>query len=172
MIEIARQRAPRAQFRQESFLTAELPPCAVVTSIGEIFNYLFDGRNSASALDKLFARVHRALAPGGVFLFDGAVSGRAGKTGMTSAARQGEDWACLFTAQEDSRRQILTRDITTFRKVGDLYRRDFESHMLRLFDRRQVLAQLRACGFRARTVPAYGPQPFPHGYLAIAARKA
>src|SRR5262245_16914733 len=41
MIDIARQRVPKAQFQVGSYLKAELPPCVAVTSIGECLNYLF-----------------------------------------------------------------------------------------------------------------------------------
>jgi SAM-dependent methyltransferase len=43
MIDLARRRAPRAEFRVGSFLDADIPPCAAVTAIGECFSFLFDG---------------------------------------------------------------------------------------------------------------------------------
>ena len=69
-LKIARQRAPKATFHHESFVRAELPVCAAVTAVGEVFNFLFDPQNSPAALAKVIKRVHRALAPGGLFLFD------------------------------------------------------------------------------------------------------
>ncbi|HEX3724733.1 MAG TPA: methyltransferase domain-containing protein [Pirellulales bacterium] len=171
MIELARRRVPKGEFRQQSFLSAELPSCVAVTAMGEIFNYKFDQRNSAAEMRRMFARVHAALAPGGIFVFDGATPDRAGKSGQTSGYTQGDDWACLFTATEDRRQNLLTREITSFRRVGRLFRRDHEVHRLRLFNRRELLAQLRTLGFRARTVTGYGVQPFPPGYVGIVARK-
>src|SRR5262252_1578743 len=70
MIELARRRVPEAQFRVGSFLRARLPRCVAVTALRECFNYLFDQANSGEALAGLFARVHRALRPGGVLIFD------------------------------------------------------------------------------------------------------
>ena len=171
MIDISRRRVPTAKFVACSFLEADLPPCIAVTAIGEIFNYAFDGANSARELAKLFGRVYDALLPGGVFVFDGAEPGRAGKSGQTRNFTEGEDWACLFTAQEDRRRKTLTREITSFRKVGKHYRRDHETHVLRLFDRRQILAQLRSHGFRVRTLDSYGSMSFPPGYVGVVAHK-
>src|SRR5438067_1015248 len=39
MIALARKRAPRATFRNESYLKTVLPRCDAVTSLGECFNY-------------------------------------------------------------------------------------------------------------------------------------
>jgi SAM-dependent methyltransferase len=171
MIELARSRVPSGRFVAQSFLDARLPRCVAVTAIGEIFNYAFDSANSSRELAKLFARVYQALSPGGVFVFDGAEPGRGGPTGQTRNFTEGDDWACLFSAHEDRKRKLLTREITSFRKVGNTYRRDHETHVLRLFDRRQMLAHLRACGFRVQTVKGYGEMPFPAGYVGIVARK-
>src|SRR5215469_14060460 len=46
MIRLARRKAPGAKFRTASLLSAELPPCAAVTAIGECVNYAFDPSNS------------------------------------------------------------------------------------------------------------------------------
>ena len=70
MIEIARNRVPRAEFRVESLLRARLPECGAVTSLGECVNYLFDRSNTIRRLRRLFDRVFAALRPGGVFVFD------------------------------------------------------------------------------------------------------
>ena len=70
MIAIARQRVPEATFRTASFLDGNFPPCAAITSLGECFNYLFDERTNRTSLCRLFRRAHRALQPGGLFLFD------------------------------------------------------------------------------------------------------
>lgn len=171
MLELARRRAPRAEFRQASFLDVEFPPCAAVCSTGEIFNYLFDARNGAARLKKLFKQVHQALEPGGLFFFDFATPGRVAG-GRTSAFRQGDDWACLFSAEEDARRGTLTRDITTFRRVGELFRRDHETHRLKLFKKSELSQWLRDLGFRARSLASYGEYQFPPGYASFAARKA
>jgi SAM-dependent methyltransferase len=171
MVALAQQRVPRGEFRQESFVTAALLPCVAVTAIGEVFNYLFDARNTRARLVKLFRRIYDTLPRGGLFVFDVATPGRAGKSGRQRNYSQGTDWACLFTAEEDRERQILTRQITSFRKVGELYRRDHEVHRLRLLNRSELSAQLRDIGFRVRTLSGYGPLRFPTGYVGFVARK-
>jgi SAM-dependent methyltransferase len=56
MIALARVRAPAAEFRVGSFVSADLPPCVAVTAIGEVLNYGFDAANDAAARAGLFAR--------------------------------------------------------------------------------------------------------------------
>lgn len=171
MIDRARRRVPQGDFRQASFLDADLPPCSAVMALGEVFNYLFDGRNTQATLRRLFRRIHKALLPQGLFVFDIAEPGRAGKGGHTRGYAEGPDWACLFAAEEDRVRKTLMRTITTFRQAGECYRRDHEVHRLRLLDRAQVLAQVREAGFRARVLRSYGAWRFPPGWVGIVTGK-
>jgi len=53
-----------------SLLRVALPACDAVASIGECLNYAFDRKAGKTELAALFARVNRALRPGGVFIFD------------------------------------------------------------------------------------------------------
>ena len=171
MVELSRRRVPHGTFRQASILDAEFPACVAVTAVGEIFNYLFDPRNSPAALNRVFRRVHAALSPGGWFLFDAALPGRV-PDGSRRNFTAGNDWACLYEAVEDPRRKLLTRRITTFRKIGNAYRRDYEVHRQRLYERRELLAPLRRLGFRVRALPGYVDLTFPPGYAAFLARKS
>lgn len=170
MVQLARQRAPQAEFHCQSFLTARLPRCVAVAAIGEIFNYLFDGRNRLPRLHALFGRVHRVLLPGGLFLFDVATVGRE-PTGTRRSFREGDGWSCLFEATEFPKRKQLERRIITFRQVGKTFRRDDEIHRLRLYDRHELIQPLRDLGFRVSILPSYGKLPFPPGYLSVLARK-
>jgi SAM-dependent methyltransferase len=172
MLDIARQRAPSAYFRQESILKTELPPCVAVAAIGECFNYLFDKDNTQQALYELLRRIHRSLEPGGLLVFDVAEPGRVPGSGPQRTHTEGEDWAVLVTAEEDRKNRLLTRRITTFRKVGELYRRDQEIHWLRLVARSELLKQLRGLGFEVRVLEGYGQLKFPPGYVGFLACKA
>lgn len=170
MVALSAARVPGGEFRCASFLDAPLPNCPVVTAVGEIFNYLFDERNSLASLKKLFRRVYGALDPGGVFLFDVALVGRIpGDQRRTYTEQDG--WACLYEGQEDRQRKTLTRFITTFRREGDGYRRDQEVHRLRTYERAELLAPLRQTGFRVRTLRGYDDLAFPPGYLAFLCTK-
>jgi hypothetical protein len=119
----------------------------------------------------LFRRVHDALLPDGLFLLDVAGPGRAPGPEPRRGYAEGEDWAVFFTIEEDRVRRRLTRRITTFRKEGDLYRRDAEVHEQRLFPPSEVAGLLRAVGFRARTLSGYGEKKFPPGLAGFLARR-
>jgi SAM-dependent methyltransferase len=171
MIALARTRVPAGEFRWESFVTAALPKCSAVTAIGEVFNYLFDGKNTRSRLANVFGRVYAALEPGGLFLFDIAEPGRTGPTRRRRNFSEGADWACLFSAAENEARTTLTRQITSFRKIGSGYRRTGEIHRLRLYKRSAVKARLRGIGFRVRTLRAYSDFRFAPGWVGLLATK-
>jgi SAM-dependent methyltransferase len=170
MIRLARRRVPQARFECASLLDVRLPPCDAVTSLGECVGYLFDRKNNKRELDKLFSRVYEALRPGGLFIFDVAQPGR-GKAGSPRRGWQGEDWAVLVEVEEDSREQRLTRRMTSFRRVGKLYRRSEETHRLQLYRGTELARQLRRLGFRVRLRRGYGSMPLGHGWVALVARK-
>jgi SAM-dependent methyltransferase len=169
MIEIARKRVPGGEFRTGSLLRVKLPRCEAVTALGECFNYLFDETNSIDQLRHLFHRVYSTLKPGGVLVFDIAEPGR-GK-GPRQKHRQAKDWAVLVEVDEDVKTNRLTRRITTFRKRDKSYVRDEEIHVLQLYKRSAVAAELRRAGFRVRTLRAYGEQPMIDGCVGFMARK-
>jgi hypothetical protein len=77
----------------------------------------------------------------------------------------------LVTAEEDRGRALLTRHITSFRKVGELYRRDHEVHRLRLFRWSELAGPLREVGFRVRRLAGYGEMRFAPGLAGFLARK-
>jgi SAM-dependent methyltransferase len=171
MIVMARQRVPQGEFRVESLLKAKLPPSVAIAAVGEAINYLFDPENTKSSLAKLLQRIHDALQPGGVFLFDVAEPGRVPGTGPVRTYFEGNDWAVLVRSEEDRRRKFLTRTITSFRQVGELYRRDQEIHRQRLLTRSELAGQLRRIGFRIRVLRGYGKLRFGTGHVGLLARK-
>ena len=168
MIARARRNAPRARFRVGSFRDTKIPSCAAVVATGEIFSYVFDGEED---LERLFRRVHEALVPGGIFLFDVAAPGRVPSRGPLKLHREGDDWAILVTLETDARRRMLTRSMTSFRKVGRSYRRSTEVHRQRLFRALEVERALRRAGFEARAIGEYDGRPFSPGQIGFLARK-
>jgi SAM-dependent methyltransferase len=169
MLKIARQRAPQARFRRASFLEVELPECAAVTALGECFNYLFDPANGQKALAQFLARVQQALCPGGMLIFDVAQPGRG--RGPRQKHVVGKDWAVLVDVEEDTSTALLTRHITAFRQVGNLYRRSEEVHRLHLYRGADLVTALRRLGMRARLARRYGSFGLPHGIVGIVAHK-
>jgi SAM-dependent methyltransferase len=171
MLALARKRAPRAEFRRESFIAAQLPSCVAIAAIGEVFSYLFDRRNRASRLPLVLRSMYQALTPGGLLLFDVATPGRVPGSAPLRGFSEGPGWTCLYAAEEDRRRMTLTRTITSFWKVGELYRRSREVHRLRLYPRNTMHQELRRVGFQVRPRTGYGRFRFPPGWVGFAAIK-
>ena len=92
MIRRARRRVESAEFRVGSVFRAEIPTCRAVTSLGECLSYLVEGRAGDGGLIRLFRRVHAALAPGGVFVFDLMEPGELGAKRRATAVARGEGW--------------------------------------------------------------------------------
>jgi SAM-dependent methyltransferase len=170
MIRLARRQAPGAKFRVGSFLSAPLPPCDAVTSIGECVNYAFHRTSGQRALAEFFHRVYQALRPGGAFVFDivepGAADGAPQRRFL-----EGPDWAILLEVREDRRRKTLTRRIVSFRRIGKLYRRSEETHLLHLYSGSELLAELSRVGFEARLLGGYGRFRFTPAHVGFFARK-
>jgi SAM-dependent methyltransferase len=168
MIARARTNAPGCRFRVGSFLDSPLPDCVAVVSTGECLNYRLDRRLGTSALRRLARRVHAAVRPGGLFLFDILEPGVLGPSKIRQAGREGDDWAVMAESRESARR--LVRRITAFRRVGGCWRRSREEHVVELRPRAEWLEILRGAGFRARTAPGYGAFRLGRGhrlYIAV-----
>jgi SAM-dependent methyltransferase len=94
MIELSRKRVPEADFRVGSLFGVDIPPCAAVTAVSEVLNYLFDEENECRGLARLFRRVYDALAPGGVFVFDVLVPGRCCRGPRQGGSLRGRIGSC------------------------------------------------------------------------------
>jgi SAM-dependent methyltransferase len=169
MIELARQRVPEATFHVRSFVEFPMPACRAVTALGEVFNYLFDPKNSLRTLRRVCQRVFDALTPKGLLVFDVAEPGRC--EGLTQRFMEGEDWTCLVEYRQDVGRRRLTRRIVSFRKVGDAYRRHEETHTQQLYPGTVIAKMLRQIGFRVRLRRSYGEYRLRPGVVALVARK-
>jgi SAM-dependent methyltransferase len=169
MIELARRQVPGGTFVVGSLLQVELPPCIAVAAVGECVNYLFDESNTDAALEALLRRIFAALCSGGCLLFDASGPGRARPP--SKGYTEGDGWAVLASAEEDTDSRFLTRRITSFRQVGELYRRDHEVHRLRLLAPAHVAGMLRAAGFRVRVLRGYDERRLSRGWAAFLARR-
>jgi len=172
MIRLASAHAPAATFVRASLFDVELPACVAVTAIGECLNYAFDARSGLGELARLFGRIHAALQQQGVLLFDVAGPGRAGPGRAQQTFRDHPDWSLYFEAVEDDAGQTLTRQITVFQRVGELYRRSDERHLLRLYRGDDIAELLDGAGFRVRRLDAYGALRFGPGWAGFLAIKA
>ena len=164
LVRYARELAPRAAVKTGSVHRVALPPCDAVTAIGEVLSYR--STPSRQPLREVFRRVHQALRPGGLFVFDLIV---AGSPMSYQAWRSGPTWTVLVRVSE--RRRVLTREIVTFRKIGRRYRRGAERHHLSVRPASAVVADLRRVGFHVTTARGYGHLELPVRRLAFVARK-
>ena len=171
LLEIARRRAPGARFEQGPLLDAGLPPCVAVTAIGEVLGYAFDARTGAESTAALLERIHAALAPGGLLLFDVAVAGRASRRPRRTW-REGEGWLLCVEAAEDRGERRLTRRIALFRQDAEgAWRRSDEVHTLYLHDPDELTAALVRAGFEAQLLRGWGRMRLGRGHVAFAARR-
>jgi SAM-dependent methyltransferase len=175
MVELARATAPSSRLTVGSFHDAELPAgCVGVTAIGEVLNYGTDDRSGLDAVGRLATRVHEALAPGGVWLFDVSGPGRAGPTGVFKQFHRTDTWCLGMTATESSDRRRLDREISIFvPEVDGRYRRIEELHVLHLYDRDDLAALLQEAGFDVEVedgyrTPVAHPNALPGWYVARA----
>jgi SAM-dependent methyltransferase len=171
MIEIARRRTPEVEFRVGSLFEVEIPHCRAVTTISEVLNYLFDPENEERGLGRVFRRVHEALVPGGVFVFDVLGPRQVPAGTRAKGFGVGEDWAVLSEREEDPELGTMERRIVSFRKVGEHYRRIDELHRVRLYDPSELAANLERSGFRVGTMRSYGELPLSEGHTAFVAHK-
>ena len=166
MLARARARVPGATFVQGSITQVPLPECAAAMAVGEVLNYL-PRRADAG---RVFRRVHRALRPGGFFVFDVAGPGRAGPTGERTVTRVSDDWSVVARTRELSRGR-LERMITTFTRDGKAWRRSKERHVQLLYEPGALARQLRRAGFRVVVQRGYGGFRLGHGAAVLIARK-
>ncbi len=172
MIRLARKRAPLARFVTGSLLNTKLPACDAVTAIGEIVNYQFDPKHSRAALTRLFRRVHAALRPGGLFVFDVAGPDRVPVEVPALYWKEGSDWSLCVEVDGNAHSRWMTRKSVCFRKdAKGRYRRSEETHRLRLLDAAEVAAELETIGFRVRLHDSYGRFRLYPGMRAVVARK-
>ncbi len=170
MLELAHRKAPGAKFVRGSLLKTKLPACEAVISIGECLNYTFD-HNDDAALARFFARVFKALRPGGVLIFDIAEPGQIGPGMPARRWLEGPDWAILLERTENGKKRTFTRRMVIFRKIGGgMYRRSEELHRIRLLRRAGIRDELARAGFKVRLLRNWH-SPLAHGHAAFVAVK-
>jgi SAM-dependent methyltransferase len=165
MVDMARERVPDAQFVHGSLHDVELPSCVAVVAMGEILSY-------AGITGSLLTRVRDALQPGGLFVFDVATPGR-GTPEPQRSWFSGDGWLVCSQAVEDLDAQRLTREIVSFVRDGEAWRRSDETHVLSLYDPSSLVTRLTDAGFEDARVldDGYGPQlELPAGIAVLSAR--
>jgi SAM-dependent methyltransferase len=169
MIELARNKAPDAEFCVGSFRTFSIPRCAAITALSDVLCYQFDPDNGQQSLIHVFRRAFAALQPGGVFVFDIAEIG----LDRSSSPRfcEGKNWMCFIRYIYEENRDQLLRHILTFRKHGRLYRRQVEKHCLQLYRSSDISTMLKDVGFRVETTRRFGDFELMPRRIGFIARK-
>lgn len=167
MLDLAMHVAPKAQFQCKSLHDCAIPPCDVVTIIGEGIQYLQPNETKLRPLRPLFQRIANALRPGGMLIFDAIA--RADKPFNFSHGRAGRDWACISEAKQKG--HFLVREIAAFRKIYGTWRRSDEVHRVLLIDVEEIKSALRSCGFKVQVVRKYGTFELAPNRVAFIAQK-
>jgi SAM-dependent methyltransferase len=159
-LELARQAAPLAEFRQASAYDVVLDGCDAILAIGEGLTYHAPIEDAEARLRGFFGSASAALQNGGLLVFDLIETGDHSLNAR--AWKAGPDWAVLSASEEDADRMQLTRNIETFRDVGGgSYRRRSEVHHVRLFERNAVSSWLEQVGFEVEIATTYGTFALP-----------
>ncbi len=175
MVRLARRKVPEATFVEGSLWEADLPDKAgeavAIAAVGEAFCYATDGTAGLAGLGRRLADLYRALAPGGLLIFDVAGPGRSGGTGKRERCFSFDRTTLHFEEREDPDSGTLLRDITLFLPFGRLYRRSDENHRLVLYEPESVEELLAETGFSWRRLDGYDQARFPVGWYGFIARK-
>ncbi len=167
LLEFARAIAPGAHFVHASVYEVPIRGYDAVVALGEPLTYHNEDTDADNLISRFFQRVAEALPSGGMLIFDVIGLGEPCLAGRT--LRSGDDWAVLVETTENQTKCTLVRNIETFRRVGEVYRRSHEVHRVRLFDVRTLCDQLAACGFATETAQSYGAHqlaPRRHAFFA------
>jgi SAM-dependent methyltransferase len=170
LINIARRRAPHAHFHVGTLDDFEFPAACLVSAVSEVVNYIRSSLTEPPFLFRLIDKAAAALPVGGYFVFDAAGPGRV-PNGRSRGFVETEQWACLFAAEESAEPPALIREITTFRRIGDHYRRDHETHLQRLWAPDEVEHYLAQRGFEVRRSSDYAGLALPANSYNYIARK-
>ncbi|MBB4636330.1 class I SAM-dependent DNA methyltransferase [Longimicrobium terrae] len=148
MLEIAAEEAPGAEFARADArdFSVDVPVDAVVSLFDSLNHVTGDGE-----LARVFGCVHRALAPGGRFLFDlnDDSSFRRHWRGETFTTVE-DDHASIMRGEYDADARLGTVTVTLFRLMDGSWRRSDVVVHERCYDEAEILALLRDAGFTAR----------------------
>jgi len=169
LLKLARASAPTAHFVHASAYEVQIQGYDAVVALGEPLTYHAHDTDADSLLNGFFQRVAEGLPTGGMLIFDVIGLGQPSLAGRTW--HSGDDWAVLVETIENQTERTLVRNIETFRRVGEVYRRSHEVHRVRLFDVARLCDQLAYYGFATETAQSYAAEPLSPRRHAFFARR-
>jgi len=158
LLRIAQNECPKARFIHGSIYDQAIPACDAILATGEPLTY-HDKDGADRRVQEFYRRASDVLPKAGMLIFDLIELGQPHL--FARSWRSGEDWAVLVNTTEDQSTRTLLREIETFRKIGDGYRRGREVHRVRLFDSYEICEWLEVVGFDVRTATTYGGYRLP-----------
>jgi SAM-dependent methyltransferase len=167
LLKIARANVPNAHFMHASAYDVAIRDYDAVIALGEPLTYHSETAPADDLVSRFFQRVAKALPSGGKLIFDVIGLGEPSLAGKTW--KSGDDWALAVETTENQNDRTLIRNIEIFRRIGDLYRRSREVHVVRLFDVARLCDQLASFGFTTEKAQSYGAQqlsPRRHAFFA------
>jgi SAM-dependent methyltransferase len=153
LLRLAHAACPAAEFIEGSIYDQQIPGYDAILALGEPLTY-HNEEGGDSRVREFFRSASDVLPGGGTLIFDLIELGEPSLSARSW--KSGDDWAVLVDTTEDQSARTLVREIETFRKMGEAYRRGREVHRVRLFGTDEVCEWLAGEGFAVHTGTSYG----------------
>jgi SAM-dependent methyltransferase len=169
LIAIAQAAVPEASFHNASAYDVALGSADAILALGEPLTYHTPDVDAEATVARFFQSAATALPTGGLLIFDLICTGDPPLDAV--GWKSDDDWAVLHRTIEDRSGCRIRRDIETFRRVGELYRRARETHHVRVFSPGAIRRSLEEAGFDVKTGDAYGTYALAHRRRAFFATR-
>jgi len=170
MLNICRNNVLNAELIEGDILKVALPHAHCIVMVGEVLSYAaaeIGNEDVKNALLKFFSKVHNALAPEGLFIFD-VVSDNYDFSG--NFCHDTDEFTIFMKASIDG--NLLTREIISFSSsTVDNYRKSIETHNLRVFSEELIRETLITAGFEVKQLVCYSDKPLLSGRVGFECRK-
>ena len=167
MIDLAKTKLPENCCTVSSIFSYSLPHCDIVTAMGEILSYATISETYQQDLEALFNRVYTALSAEGLFIFD-CLDQIAQLTYKNFV--ETEEWVVLINSQATTS-DLLKREIISFYRHQKDYRKETETHWLRVLEPHYLLSLLKDIGFHVTLARNYADYSLPTGRQAYFCHK-
>lgn len=168
MLELAREHAPGAAAYEPLTLPDDpLPQADAIVSIGHAISYLDTEEQVQTAL----TRIADATPPEGFFALDICdLEWGIARRDQPNYSEVSEDWAIITRFSLPTPHKFV-REITTFVRHDDSWRRSDERHENVLVDTARIPPLLASHGIDAAIQPSFGAEELPVGLKVVIGRK-